>query len=208
MHKRFSNLRIEKQILILPFILLCYSPSYSQSSWKGYYEISINGFSGFGNYISFYNNGYEKNIKNDELGFNLSFAKGFTKSDIFWGIEGGIEKWRDALLFPVGLSFIFNVEDTIQKIAPFIKLSGGFAFGSKEKTEYDSVEKGSLFLSGGLGITKRINEKVSYSINAFYKLQTMSSSFQRIISPYAPGPIFNYLISYDFVGIRFGILIL
>lgn len=160
---------------------------------------------GVGNYTSLYFNGYEYVVKNKELTFNIETGNGIQIKKHQIGLLLGVDKWKGSLLFPLGV--LYKIGFTKKKHIPYFELSSGYAFGNKNKSEYDGVEKGSYYFKGGSGFQFKLSKDFAIKIGLYYKMQNMRSSYSRIINPNESKIAIGYNIPYHFIGLSIGMKI-
>ncbi|HMR45618.1 MAG TPA: hypothetical protein PKC92_02395 [Bacteroidia bacterium] len=166
-------------------------------------QTQINTAFGIGKFNTLYFNGYEYSVINKERTFTLESTNGFKFKKHHLGISIGIDKWNEALLFPVCVSYQLNLIE--RKLHPLILASTGYSFGKKNKTEYDNSEDGSLNFKVSFGAEVNIHKKFSFLMGINYKFQNMRSYYKRIVNPYEPQTKTMYNVHYHFLGILIGI---
>jgi hypothetical protein len=158
---------------------------------------------GIGNYTTLFFNGYEYVVKNNELSLSISTINGLQIQNHQFGIGVSVDKWKEAILFPVFLNYKLNFSR--KSLSPYGLINIGYSFGQKYKTQYDDIEKGSFLLKCGAGLQIKLTNKISITADLNYKLQNMLSSYKRIINPNEPSADIKYNIYYNFIGISIGI---
>ncbi|MDP4265954.1 MAG: hypothetical protein Q8880_00795 [Bacteroidota bacterium] len=84
---------------------------------------------GVGNYTTLFFNGYEYIVKNNAVSINLSTINGIQIHNNQFGIGIGIDKWQEALLYPVFINYKLNFSN--KYLSPFSLLNIGYSFGKK-----------------------------------------------------------------------------
>ncbi|MDR1758499.1 MAG: outer membrane beta-barrel protein [Bacteroidales bacterium] len=190
--------------LVIFAFLFCTNQALSQSkdSIKYFNQTSVGFYIGIGKYTTFPNGG-DLTQKNDEFFYCFSTTNGIQIRNHQLGIGVGIDKWRGTLLFPVFLNYKLNFSRKF--LSPYGLLHIGYSMGQINTLQYYDNKKGSFLLQGGLGLQIKLTNKISITTDLTYKLQSMSSSYKRIINPHEPSPEIKYNIYYNFIGISVGV---
>jgi hypothetical protein len=87
---------------------------------------------GLGNYTTLFFNGKEYTVKNREISFCISTINGIQILNHQLGIDVGIDKWKESILFPVFLNYKLNF--LREPLSTYGLINIGYSFGQKKDT--------------------------------------------------------------------------
>lgn len=179
-----------------------YAISQQKDSINYYNQTSLSIYFGIGNYTTF-PNGTNLIHKNTEHTLCFSTVNGIQFRNHFFGLEASIERWKGLLLFP--MSFNYRINLIKKRLSPYVLINLGYSIGQINNAPYYKDKRSGFLLKSGFGLQIKLTNKIAITTDLTYKLQSMRSSYKRIINPYEPELDVKYNIYYNFIGVSVGI---
>ncbi|HRP53359.1 MAG TPA: hypothetical protein PLI97_07595 [Fluviicola sp.] len=164
-----------------------YAISQQKDSINYYNQTSLSIYFGIGNYTTF-PNGTNLIHKNTEHTLCFSTVNGIQFRNHFFGLEASIERWKGLLLFP--MSFNYRINFIKKRLSPYVLINLGYSIGQINNAPYYKDKRSRFLLKSGFGLQIKLTNKIAITTDLTYKLQSMRSSYKRIINPYGKGLLF------------------